>query len=399
MSDFPIKLAEKLTKRERENALRLLPQRNNLIDFSSNDYLGFAKNQTIYAHTFQLLLNQGDFQNGATGSRLLTGNHSLYKVLEDILARTYQTESALVFNSGYDANLGFFTVVPQRGDLVFFDEYIHASIRDGIDAGMAKGYKFAHNDLEDLTQVISRVLQQQSAPPETEIYIVTESVFSMDGDTPNVRALAQFCTSNNYRLVVDEAHAIGVFGPKGTGLLQDLELHTQVFARIITFGKAMGCHGAAIVGSTMLKTYLVNFARSLIYTTALTPHTIASVISAYEYAIEQGEDDRAQLYKNISIFKARMLKLGLQDSFIPSDSAIHCCIISGNEKAKKVASQLQENGFNIKPILAPTVPLGQERLRFCLHSYNSKEEIELALELLGTLNKKFLETDYPRGKP
>lgn len=385
MSDFPKKLLEKLAIREKEDALRTLPQKNNLIDFTSNDYLGFAKNETIYANTFQLLLKQGDFQNGATGSRLLSGNHPLYGVLEGILTQTYQAESALVFNSGYDANIGFLGAVPQRGDLVFFDELIHASMRDGIASGTAKGFKFAHNDLEDLKRTISRVLQQQSTTAETVIYVVTESVFSMDGDSPNIQALMQLCDTNNYRLIVDEAHAVGVFGPNGTGLLPALGVQKNVFARIITFGKAMGCHGAAILGSAELKTYLVNFARSLIYTTGLTPHTIATIISAHEYVVQHGEKDRVQLKKNIVLFKEKAAKLGLQDYFISSDSAIQSCVVSGNKKVKKLSASLADKGFDVKPILSPTVHDGEERLRFCIHSYTSKEEMELVLELLYSL--------------
>lgn len=385
MPNFPKKLEKKLATREKESALRELSQKTNLIDFSSNDYLGFAKNETIYANTFQLILKQDTFQNGATGSRLLSGNHPLYYQLEKLLTQVHKTESALVFNSGYDANIGFFGAVPQRGDFVFYDEYIHASIRDGIGMSAAKGYKFAHNDLEDLKVKISTALQQQTESLDAEIYIVTESVFSMDGDTPNLKSLSQFCTINRYNLVVDEAHALGVFGPHGAGLLQELGLHENVFARIITFGKAIGCHGAAILGDARLKTYLLNFARSFIYTTGLTPHTIATIVSAYEYASGQGEKDHQQLKKNILLFKERMAKLSLQKQFISSDSAIQSLVVSGNKKVKAVSKKLGEKGFDVKPIVAPTVPEGLERLRFCIHSYNSKEELELVLELVNTL--------------
>ncbi len=384
MLNFPKKLQEKLTLREKENALRRLSQQNNLIDFASNDYLGFAKNETIYSNTFQLILKQGTFQNGATGSRLLTGNHLLYEQLEDLLSKVHKSESALVFNSGYDANIGFFGAVPQRGDLIFYDEFIHASIRDGISMSTAKGYKFAHNDLADLKLKISGVLKQLTEPSAPEIYVVAESVFSMDGDSPDLKALTQFCSSNNYRLVVDEAHALGVFDTSGLGLIQELGLQKKVFARIITFGKALGCHGAAILGSSQLKTYLINFARSFIYTTALSPHTIAAILAAYEYLAEEGKKEVVQLKKNILIYKERAAKLDLQKHYITSDSAIQSLVISGNKKVKTVSKKLEEKGFDVKPIVSPTVPEGQERLRFCIHSYNTKEELELVLELVRT---------------
>lgn len=384
MLDFPKKLQEKLVLRQKENALRMLSPKNNLIDFASNDYLGFATNETIYSNTFQLILKQGTFQNGATGSRLLTGNHPLYEQLEDLLSKVHKSESSLVFNSGYDANIGFFGAVPQRGDLIFYDEFIHASIRDGITMSTAKGYKFAHNDLADLKLKISGVLKQLTEPSTLEIYVVTESVFSMDGDSPDLKALTQFCNSNNYRLVVDEAHALGVLGTNGLGLIQELGLHKNVFARIITFGKAMGCHGAAILGSSQLKTYLINFARSFIYTTALSPHTLAAILAAYEYLPEEGKKDVTQLKKNILIYKERAAKLNLQKHFISSDSAIQSLVVSGNKKVKTISKKLEEKGFNVKPIISPTVPEGQERLRFCIHSYNTKEELELVLELVKT---------------
>ncbi len=382
MPDLPQKLLEKLALREKEGALRTLPKKNNLIDFSSNDYLGFAKNEVIYSNTFQRILKQGDFQNGASGSRLLSGNHPLYGDLETFLAQTHQTESALVFNSGYDANIGFFSSVPQRGDAVFYDEFIHVSIRDGVAMGHAKGYKFAHNNLGELQLLIQRV---RANLQDGDIYVVTESVFSMDGDTPDLIALVDFCNKNRCHLIVDEAHAVGVFGPEGVGMVQELKLQHSVFARIVTFGKAMGCHGAAILGSNPLKRYLINFARSFIYTTGLTPHTIATILSAYEYVAQQGEKDQSQLKKNIVIFKEKMVGLQLQPHFIPSESAIQSCVVSGNIKVKTISKKLTEKGFDVRAILSPTVPEGQERLRFCIHSYNSKEEMELVLELLQSL--------------
>jgi 8-amino-7-oxononanoate synthase len=390
MQKLPKKLQAKLTQRSQENALRKLPVAHNLIDFSSNDYLGFAKNETLYSNIFQLLLKKSIFQNGATGSRLLTGNHELYPILEEQLAIFHGTEAALVFNSGYDANIGFFASVPQRGDIILYDEFIHASIRDGIKMSDAKGYKYKHNDLDDLAAKFKGVTGQKLQ--DMEVYIVTESVFSMDGDTPDWNALLTFSNSNNCRLVVDEAHAVGVFGKNGQGILQDLGIHEQVFARIITFGKAIGGHGAAILGSATLSEYLLNFARSLIYSTALSPHAIATVMAAYQYLqIESGQRAMRLLQDNIAYFNTRLEALScqkaglpLQAFFIPSNSAIHACLVPGNKKVKSFAQQLSEEGFDVKAILSPTVPEGSERLRFCVHSYNSKEEIGLALQILST---------------
>ncbi|MEP3208973.1 MAG: pyridoxal phosphate-dependent aminotransferase family protein [Maribacter sp.] len=385
MPNFPKKLQQKLADRAHKKAFRSLPFPTNLVDFSSNDYLGFAKNETIYADTFQRLLNSGTSENGSTGSRLLSGNHNYYKELEEYIAEFHNVDKALIFNSGYDANIGFFGAVPQRGDVVFYDEYIHASIRDGIKMGNAKSYKFKHNDLNDLKSKCQAVRSRSDL--DSEIFVVTEAVFSMDGDSPDLKALSECCTELALHLIIDEAHAIGVLGKKGKGLVQDLNIEKKIFARIITFGKALGCHGAAILGQKPLIDYLVNFARSFIYTTALPPHSLASVLSAYRYwdaAI--GEEEIQQLLKNIEHFKRKIEALGLSSIFIPSDSAIQCCLILGNENVKNISKKLDDKGFNVKAILSPTVPEGHERLRFCLHSYNTEEEIGLVLQLL----KKYL---------
>ncbi|MEO1013247.1 MAG: pyridoxal phosphate-dependent aminotransferase family protein [Bacteroidota bacterium] len=391
MNPFPKRLQEKLAERGKNNLLRGLLETENRIDFSSNDYLGFAKNETLYAKTFQLLLKEGIAQNGATGSRLISGNHVLYTELEEYLANFHNSDSALVFNSGYDANIGFFSSVPQRNDFVFYDELIHASIRDGITMGHAKRYKFRHNDLEHLKEVIKRVVEATGTsldldPPKTNgchVYVVTESVFSMDGDTPDLKSLSDYCVQNGYYLVVDEAHAVGVFGKRGIGLVQDLGLQKNIFARIITFGKALGCHGAAILGSTTLKSYLLNFARSFIYTTGLPPHNVASILSSYAFLETlEGKAQLKALDANIDHFNRKIRILGLVSFFIPSVSAIQSCLIPGNDKVKFISKKLSENGFNVKAILSPTVAEGEERLRFCLHSDNTKEEIGFVLQLL-----------------
>jgi len=383
MKAFPKKLQQNLYERVQHNSKRDLPTIKYQIDFSSNDYLGFAKNETLYANTFQYLLSKGVSENGATGSRLLSGNHSLYSELEEKLKDYHQTESALVFNSGYDANIGFFSSIPQRNDFVFYDELIHASIRDGIKLGNAKSYKFKHNDLNDLKLGIERSRNAIEGDIGGEIYVVTESVFSMDGDSPDLKKLSKFCEDEGFFLVVDEAHAIGVLGKNGVGLVQELALQDEIFARMVTFGKALGCHGAAILGSDELKNYLVNFARSFIYTTGLPPHSVASAFNAY-LLLDNEEGNAAQklLLENIAFFKSKVADLELADFFIPSDSAIHSCLISGIDQVKTISKNLVAKGFDIKAILSPTVPEGKERLRFCLHSYNSKEEIGLVLQLL-----------------
>ncbi len=381
MKEFPKSLTIKLEQRTANNSLRKLSLPNTLIDFASNDYIGFAKSETIFNETHSYLIENKIIQNGATGSRLLSGNHKIYEEAENYIAKFHQSESALIFNSGYDANVGFFGSVPQRNDIILFDELSHASIRDGIQLSNAKSYKFQHNDFEDLERLLLKLSTDNQQP--TTIYIVTESVFSMDGDTPNLEELVQISNKYNCNLVVDEAHALGVFGVCGEGLVQMLGLQDAVFARIVTFGKGLGCHGAAIIGCNELKKYLVNFARSFIYTTGLSPHAVATILVAYQH-LEIEKKALEQLRNTIIHFNQEKNILGLKPMFVRSKSAIQSAIIPGNQNVKMIANQLQEKGFDVKAILSPTVPEGQERLRFCLHSYNSKEEISEVLGLLST---------------
>ena len=383
---FPENLNIKINERIAQDAFRKLGEnKTHQVDFSSNDYLGFSKSKVIFNQTHQFLLEKNLQINGATGSRLISGNFDLYTETEQYIADFHQSESALIYNSGYDANLGFFSAVLQKGDVVLYDEYIHASIRDGIRLSLAKAYKFKHNDCLDLSQKVVQYQKNNSG----NIYVVTESVFSMDGDIPDLVKMTQICNENQAYLIVDEAHALGVFGKEGSGFVQDLQLQDAFFARIITFGKGLGCHGAAVLGSRQLTDYLVNFSRSFIYTTGLSPHSVATIYVAYQ-ALKSKDFEIAntQLKNIITHFNAELNRLKLSEIFIPSHSAIHCAVISGNEKVKQVAQQIQSQGFAVKAILSPTVPLGQERLRFCLHSDNTPKQVTQVLELLS----KFVST-------
>ncbi len=396
---LPNRLKEKLQQRMNVNSLRKLGNPNTLIDFSSNDYLGFSKNKQIYLAASEILKRHNLEVNGATGSRLLSGNHSIYTETEKIITSFHNNDAALIFNSGYDANIGFFSSVPQRGDVILYDELCHASIRDGITMSNAKGYKFKHNDLDDLSKLVNKKMnnslplgemsagQSGSFTPDQNIYVVTESVFSMDGDQPDLKAMVELCNKYHCHLIVDEAHALGVFGKKGEGLIQALGLEKEVFARIITFGKALGCHGAAILGSADLKGYLVNFARSFIYTTGLPPHSVATIQAAYQ-ELNSNDRSRIDLKSNIAILHKEICKQDLGTFFITSKSAIQSCVIAGNARVKEISEAIKENGFDAKPILSPTVPEGQERLRICLHSYNTIVEIENLVLHLGTFIKK-----------
>lgn len=386
MQKLPLNLAKRIEKRIHEKTFREFSDTLHLTDFSSNDYLGFASSEALFSKTYQVLSEKKSLRNGATGSRLLSGNHDFFKPTEELISCFHKTEAALIFNSGYDANIGFFSSVPQKEDLILYDELVHASIRDGIKMSNAKAHKFLHNDMEDLRK---KIFRKRELFNSAQIYIVTESVFSMDGDLPDLSALSNLAKENKCLLVVDEAHATGVFGPKGQGLVQELKIQDAIFARIVTFGKALGCHGAAILGSKELKEYLINFSRSFIYTTALPPHSVACILEAYK-SLETSNEINSEVIKlqeNIRYFQKEILKNGLNTYFIKSESAIHCCIIPGNDAVKKLATKIQAEGFDIKPIRSPTVPKEKERLRICLHSFNTKEDIKSLVKLLASFIK------------
>lgn len=379
MQKLPLKLAQNLEKRIRENSFRSLNSPAQGIDFASNDYLGLASSEEIYTRTHQILKDHNFVLNGATGSRLLSGNHKIFELTENFLAEFHHTEAALIYNSGYDANIGFFASIPQRGDFIFYDELVHASIRDGIAMSKAKAYKFSHNDSEDLQKKLLKIEKNS----DTETYIVTESVFSMDGDMAPLKELAKISQAFKAYLVVDEAHATGIFG-EGRGLVHELKIQEKVFARINTFGKAPGCHGAVILGTKSLKDYLVNFSRSFIYTTALPPHSVATILAVYEHFRTDFPEIKL-LKNNIKLFKQGIKQNNLEQNFLKSTSAIQSCIIPGNNQVKNIAESLKEEGFEVKPILSPTVPKNSERLRFCLHTFNSEKEISQVLKKLSKL--------------
>ena len=357
-------LSTSLEKRAGEGLLRRLKLVGNTVDFCSNDYLGFSRSARL-AGRIQELFEEWKPGNGSTGSRLLSGNTRLAEELESRIALFHGSESALLFNSGYDANIGFFSSVPQKGDTILYDELIHASVHDGRRLSLAQSYKFRHNSLEHLEERLKRA--------SGTVYVVVESVYSMDGDFAPLRETAHLCRRYNARLVVDEAHATGVFGSHGRGMVQELGLEKEVFARVHTFGKALGTHGAVVLGSNLLREYLVNFARSFIYTTALPPHSLLGIRAAYEMLMDS-ESERLQLLELIGLFK-REIKQGAELELIPSNSPVQCIIVPGNARARTLSESLQRNGFDVRPILSPTVLKGSERLRICLHTFNTGKEI------------------------
>lgn len=370
MNTFPQTLHNLLDNRKANHLLRTLKTDYPVIDFSSNDYLGFSSQGYLH-HQIEKQHNSS-IHVGATGSRLISGSSVLFNEIENEIASFHSSESALIFNSGYDANLGLLSCIAYKNDLIVSDELIHASLIDGIRLSFATHYKFKHNDVADLIDLLTRHRDNY-----TNVYLVVESVYSMDGDCAPLVEFAAICNDFNAHLIVDEAHAIGVFGEKGKGLCNLLQIENQCFARIYTYGKAMGCHGAAVVGSLELKNYLINFSRSFIYTTAMSLHSLLAIKAAYQ--LLQITNEIGKLKFNINYFNSLAYDL----NFIESQSALHCCIIAGNEQVQLLENKFQENNLFVKSIKSPTVKETQERIRVCLHSFNTTQEIDNFFSVLS----------------
>ncbi|UII27055.1 8-amino-7-oxononanoate synthase [Fulvivirga maritima] len=368
-------LNQKLIARQEQNSLRSLVTTDKLIDFSSNDYLGLARSEELY----QLIKTKTDSlkKNGATGSRLLAGNYDYIEYVEHKLSEIFQSEKVLIFNSGYNTNLAVLSSIPQKGDTILYDEMSHACIKDGARLSLANRYSFRHNNLDDLRKKLGKASGQ--------IFIVAEAIYSMDGDQCLLPELIELAQEYEAEIILDEAHSTGVMGATGNGLSGALEVQNNIFARIYTFGKGMGIHGAAVAGSATLINYLINFARPFIYTTAPAPHQVASIEAAFEFLLEHTHLQKS-LADNIQYFKKCINKLNGKFKLTPSNHAVQGIIIPGNENARQAAISLQNKGLDVRAILAPTVKKGTERLRVCLHSFNSHDEICHLIDSLAALS-------------
>lgn len=360
------RIALALEKRKKEHALRELTAENSLVDFCSNDYLGIARQPQSPI--------PADLKTGSGGSRLIAGNSACAEQFEKFLAEYMHCQAALLYNSGYAANAGLISCLARRNDVVLYDELVHASIRDGVRLSLARSFSFRHNDLDDL--------EKKLAKAQTQVFVLVESVYSMDGDAAPLQQMATLCKKYNAALVVDEAHAFGVYGEKGRGLVDQMGISDDVFARVLTFGKAIGSHGAAVLGSKPLITYLINFSRTFIYTTALPATDVFSLQLALQWSI-QHDEERNKLKQLIQYFTGKIRESDLP--FIPSDSPIQCVIVPGNENAKSLAAAVRREGLDVRAILSPTVAPGKERIRITLHAFNKEQEVD---KLIMALQKR-----------
>jgi 8-amino-7-oxononanoate synthase len=360
-------LADKLQQRSAEGNLRKLSHNPELKDFVSNDYLGLTHNAQLKEAHRKVLLDT-NHHHGSTGSRLLSGNNQIVCELENDLAGLFESEACLLFNSGYVANLALVSAIAVKGDTILYDQLAHVCLKEGAWLSKAETYAFSHNDLHDLESRIRRA--------NGRVFILTETIFSMDGDFGLIEEIIALAERYGCYLIVDEAHSTGSYGDNGNGWLLANNLHRRVFGRVYTFGKAIGAHGACVAGSKILIDYLINFARPFIYTTALPPYSVVILKETFSF-LKTEKNLQLQLQNKIALFREYF-----KDSI--SDTAIQPVIIGSNEKARNASSTLQKAGFDVRPILSPTVRKGSERLRISLHVHNNDEDIiQLCRQLDG----------------
>ena len=349
-------------------------QGKDMVNLSSNDYLGLGVDQTLWQEFLQMdAQNDTDFFPGsACSSRLLTGNHSAYQELEKTLASLYQTEAALVFNSGYHANMGILPALTTSKDLILADKLVHASIIDGIRLSSAKCIRYPHNDLERLEKILAKERNEYE-----HVFIVTESIFSMDGDLADLQRLVEIKERYNALLYVDEAHALGVRGETGLGCIEEFGLLGKIDLLVGAFGKAIASQGAFVACNQILKEYLVNTMRTLIFTTGLPPWSVKWTNFVMQ-RLASMKKERTHLAEISNALRETILACGLETA---GESNIVPIIIRDMSKTLQLSKYLCEQGFFVLPIRPPTVPAGTERLRISLTAAISKEHIEKLSEL------------------
>ncbi len=331
-----------------------------LINLSSNNYLGFADNRRITEEFLDFA--DGKYSFGSASARLLTGNLKVYEELESLISLMFNKEKTLLFNSGYHANVGINSSLAGKGDVIFSDKLNHASIIDGMKLSDGKFFRYPHND----TDALERLLKRERANFNNAI-IVSESVFSMDGDIADIEKLIELKEKYNCLLVLDEAHAFGVFGKCGLGVTETLGVTDKIDLIIGTFGKAIGSMGAFATGSRTLIDYLTNKARSFIFSTALPPINVAFTKWIIENKLPYTFEKRVKM---LDIGR----KVGSQSHIIP-------VVIGGNKETLEVCEILYKNGFFTLPIRPPTVPEGTSRLRLSLTTDIEEKEIFDAISL------------------
>lgn len=362
--------------RERSLLRELRPHQGRL-DFSSNDYLSLNSDGTLTRLFREVAEDRGETSFvGSTASRLIRGHYDVFDRAEEEFARFAGAQSALLFTSGYAANTGTIPAVVSQRDLVFCDRLSHASLLDGVRLSGARRHYFAHNDLDDL----ELMLKKHAGPARARRWIVTESVFSMDGDSPDLRALCDLAERHDALLYLDEAHAIGVRGPGGAGLAAECGTSERIAVNVFPCGKAPGLMGAFVCGAPELKSILINKARSFVFSTAQPP-LLAELLRRVIAHLATQDDARARLIENADYLR-KHLRAGGYDTGA-SDSQIVPVLAGTEDAALRLAGRCRERGLDIRAIRPPTVPKGSSRLRISLQAGHSLAELDEVLAALS----------------
>ena len=347
------------------------------IDLSSNDYLGLAKHPLIRAAMAQAVLQEGA---GSTASRLLRGERKGFRDVEQRFARWKGAEASLFFSSGYAANLGVLSSFLDEGDVVFSDEANHASLIDGMRLGRARRVIFPHCDLAALREALA----SETGPGQH--FLVTESLFSMDGDFAPLKEYAALCRETGAALIVDEAHAVGIYGEHGSGLIERSGISRDVFLSVNTAGKALGVGGAFVAGRRWAIDFLINRARPFIFSTA-PPPSLAAALDAALNVVEHEPELREQTLVLAQILRRTLTEAGVD---VPKgESQIIPIVLGDNERTVAAAEALQKDGFDVRAIRPPTVPEGTSRLRVSVNAKLHEADLDaFRLSLAAALKER-----------
>ncbi len=347
-----------------------------VINMCSNNYLGLANHPRLKEEAKKAIEKYGV---GSGASRLVSGNNILYRELEDKIAEFKKTESALVFSSGYTANIGILQALSEKIGVVFSDRLNHASIVDGIILSRIDFKRYPHKDIKVLEDMLSKEDKAEKK------LIVTDTVFSMDGDIAPIPEIVELAKKFNAIVMIDEAHATGVLGKNGKGAVEYFNLRGEIEVQMGTFSKAFGGFGAFVCGSKNLIEFLINKARSLIYTTALPPSVLASNIAAINI-VENEPGLRQRLWENVEYFKRGLLSYGF--NILESQTPIIPILLGDNERTMNFSRALLEEGVFIQGIRPPTVPKGSSRLRVTVIATHAREDLDKALKAIVKVAKK-----------
>jgi 8-amino-7-oxononanoate synthase len=351
------------------------------IDFTSNDYLGLTKSPVIRERVIRDL--ESGMMLGSGGSRLLRGNHVWHQLAEKEFAEFEDTEAALFFSSGYAANMAVLTAIPTRHDTILYDSMVHASIKEGIHSSLAAKKSFEHNSVSSLRKTA------ESIADAGDIYVIIESLYSMDGDEAPLEEIAALCAELGLFLLIDEAHATGLFGKHGRGLIDENHVRDKILLSIHPCGKALAAAGAFVCSSEIIKSYLINKARTMIFTTALPP-IVPATISEVLKEIKRNSSLITKVHHNADYVR-HALRKGLKKWIVREGrSPIIPLIIGEDSVAVAVADEMQKRGADIRPIRPPTVAEGTARFRITVNALHDQGELDLLCTGLIEVEKMYL---------